>query len=203
MTGNRGPDCLSPQGEFQWNRSAYHWHKFLSNDKLAQSILRCTFCSNYKPSRFWNANFPPYMSPSEYKPLKKGLFKIKAPGLIFGILRYISERQAQTSAYKGATGSRLQSVYNLTVPTLPIMWMMWYGVWRLLCEGLYVPYSFRTAVWVFYVPQEPHKCKCCERGSTIFRPYPRWLESLTVCRSYYGAFLGVKIKWCILHGELK
>ena len=29
------------------------------------------FPSNYKPSQFWNANFPPIISPSEYKSLPK------------------------------------------------------------------------------------------------------------------------------------
>ena len=33
---------------------------------------------------------PPNISPSENKPLIKGLWKVYAPGLIFGILRYTS-----------------------------------------------------------------------------------------------------------------
>ena len=32
----------------------------------------------------------------------------------------------------------------------------------------------------FYAPQEPDKWKCCETGPTVFRPYPRRLEGLTV-----------------------
>ena len=39
--------------------------KFSSNYKLAHSILRRKFPSRYKPSQFWNANFPPYISPSK------------------------------------------------------------------------------------------------------------------------------------------
>ena len=30
-----------------------------------------------KPSRFWNANFPPYISPSKNKPLKRAFEKYK------------------------------------------------------------------------------------------------------------------------------
>ena len=37
----------------------------------------------------------------------------------------------------------------------------------------------------FYIPQEPDKWKCCETGSTVFRPYSRRLEILTVYRSHY------------------
>ena len=64
------------------------------------------------------------------------------------------------------------------------MWMMW-------CvkvdhnTGVYVPYSFRTVVWVLLRPTRTDQWKCCETGPTVFRPYPRRLESLTVCRCHY------------------
>ena len=48
-------------------------HKFASNHKLAQSILRRKFFSMYKPSWFCSANFPPYINPPKY-----GLWKIFA-----------------------------------------------------------------------------------------------------------------------------
>ena len=52
--------------------------------------------------------------------------------------------------------------------------------------GVYVPiHSFRTVVWFFTSHQEPDKWKCCETGRTVFRPYPRRLESLTVWRCYF------------------
>lgn len=46
------------------------------------------FPSNYKPSQFWNANFPPTISPFEYKPLpkislSKGSFKRYKPQGLF------------------------------------------------------------------------------------------------------------------------
>ena len=41
---------------------------------------------------------------------------------------------------------------------------------------VYVPYSFRTVVWVQL------KKKCCEKRPTVCRPYPRRLGSLTVYR---------------------
>ena len=44
------------------------------------------------------------------------------------------------------------------------------------------PTLFEQWCGFFYVPQEPDKWKCCETGPTVFRPYPRRLESLTVCR---------------------
>ena len=46
---------------------------------------------------------------------------------------------AQTSAYKGTTGSHYQSIYELTAPTQP--WCEW-CVKVDHTTGVYVPYSF-------------------------------------------------------------
>ena len=46
------------------------------------------------------------------------------------------------------------------------------------------PTLFEQWCEFFYVPQEPDEWKCCETGPTVFRPYPKRLESLTVC-SYH------------------
>ena len=43
--------------------------------------------------------------------------------------------------------------------------------------GVYDPYSFRIVMWVQW--------KCCETEATVFRPYPRRLESLNICRCHY------------------
>ena len=39
--------------------------------------------------------------------------------------------------------------------------------------GVYVPYSFRTLVWVLLRPTRTNQRKCCETGPMVFRPYPR------------------------------
>ena len=51
--------------------------------------------------------------------------------------------------------------------------------------GVYVPYSFPTVMWVLLHPTSRNQCKCCETGPSVFRPYPRILESLTICRCHY------------------
>ena len=62
------------------------------------------------------------------------------------LLQYIltCEQQARTSAYKGSTGSRSQSICELAVPTQPMMWMMrWVKVDH--NTEVYVPYSFSNS----------------------------------------------------------
>ena len=49
---------------------------------------------------------------------------------------------------------------------------------------IYAPYSLRTECWFFYVPQESEQRKSCETGPTVWRPYPRRLECLIICRCH-------------------
>ena len=44
------------------------------------------------------------------------------------------------------------------------------------------PYSFRIVRGFFYVPQNYQHSRNCETGPPAYRPYPRRLESLTICR---------------------
>ena len=50
--------------------------------------------------------------------------------------------------------------------------------------GVYDPYSFRIVMWGLLRPTWTNPWKCCETGPTVFRPYPRILESLTICRCH-------------------
>ena len=47
------------------------------------------------------------------------------------------------------------------------------------------PYSFRIVRGFFYVPQNYQHSRNCETGPPAYRPYPRRLESLTICRWNY------------------
>ena len=59
--------------------------------------------------------------------------------------------------------------------------------------GVYDPYSFRIVVWVLLRPTRTSQWKCCETGPTVFRPYPRRLESLTIYRCHYKRALSSKL----------
>ena len=51
--------------------------------------------------------------------------------------------------------------------------------------GVYDAYSFRIVMWGLLRPTRTNQWKCCEAGPTVFRPYPRRLESLIICRCHY------------------
>ena len=50
--------------------------------------------------------------------------------------------------------------------------------------GVYVPYSFRTVVYVLLCPTRTREVKVLWDGTYVFHPHPRRLESLTVCRCH-------------------
>ena len=88
------------------------------------------------------------------------------------------------SIQKAPLTAALSPFMSLLYPPNP--WYKWCDVWRLTTTpGSTSPTLFEQWCGFFYVLQEPDKCKCCETGPTVFRPYPRRLESLTVCRCHY------------------
>ena len=58
---------------------------------------------------------------------------------------------------------------------------------------VYDPYSFRIVIWVLLRPTRTNQGKCCETGPMVFRPYPRRLESLTICRCHYKGALSSQL----------
>ena len=64
--------------------------------------------------------------------------------------------------------------------------------------GVYDPYSFRRVMWDLLRPTRPNQWKCCETGRTVFRPYPRRLESkhlqMSLQRQHFGLQFGRKIR---------
>ena len=51
--------------------------------------------------------------------------------------------------------------------------------------GVYDPYSFRIVMGVLLRLTRTNQCKCCETGTTVFCPFPKRLEMLTICRCHY------------------
>ena len=64
---------------------------------------------------------------------------------------------------------------------------------RLQHREIHAP-RFVTSVWVLLRPRGMWTLKDCEMGSTVYRPYPRRLESLIRCRCHY--------KGCAFSSEL-
>ena len=62
-------------------------------------------------------------------------------------------------------------------------------------RGRYDPYSFRIVMWVLLRPTRTNHWKCCETGPTVFRPYPRRLESLTICSCHYKGSTSFLVIW--------
>ena len=68
-------------------------------------------------------------------------------------------------------------------------------------KEIYEPYSFRIVLWVLLRPKRTNPWKCYETGPTVFLPYPRRLESLTICRCHYKGstfFWVIWIPWVLV-----
>ena len=93
---------------------------------------------------------------------------------------------SDVSIQRAPLAAALSPFMSLLYPPNP--WCEWCDVWRLTTTpGSTSPNLVEQ--WCepkfFYVPQDPDKWKCCETGPTVFCPYPRRLESLTICRCHY------------------
>ena len=98
--------------------------------------------------------------------------------ILFFIYYILLGRILQLPRGKGhkRTSRSYSKVPHLTHPPIPI---------RKTATAPGSPYSFRIVRGFFYVPQNYQHSRNCETGPPTYRPYPRRLESLTVCRWYY------------------
>ena len=99
---------------------------------------------------------------------------------------------SDVSKQRAPLAAAVSPFMSLLYPPNP--WCVWCDVRRLTSTpGSTSPTLFEQWCGFFYVPQEPVKCNCCETGPTVFSPYPRRLESLTVCRCHYkgGTFFSI------------
>ena len=124
----------------------------------------------YVPHRLQNSRFFFLKKKSVQKSVKRGV-------------RVLRARSAGTSHARRACEAREKSVFLASLPSLTLRFQPRSRpfVWLFALTWIHK----NTDCFAVYVPQEPDKCKCCETGPTVFRPYPRRLESLTVCRCHY------------------
>ena len=137
----------------------------------------------------------------EWRGPRETLNKRYFPEILINRWRVVDERTTDVPSYntyfkhvnsklwrqhtKAPLAAAFSPFMSLLYPPNPwSMWMMW-------CEkvdhntGVYVPYSFRTVVWVLLRHTWTDQWKCCETGPSVFCPYLKRLESLTICRCHY------------------
>ena len=102
------------------------------------------------------------------------IMSIYIPHISHGLMAVYNKGEIGRQHIEGASGCRF-SPYVIS-PHLPRPHHN---------TGNHVPYSLRTVSGFFNVPQRVITNKGCETGPTVCRPYPRRLESLTICKCHY------------------